>query len=65
MAIVKIVGTLGRRQLFHEKAKQYYSLTTRHSKKGVITLVAALMPVQDIQTCWNSTHAMIKQVCIL
>ncbi|KAF8263013.1 hypothetical protein EI94DRAFT_1807894 [Lactarius quietus] len=64
-AIVKIVGTPGRRQLFREKAKQYYSLTTRQSKKGVITQVAALMPVRDIRTCWNSTHVMIKRARIL
>ena len=63
--IVKTVGTPGQRQLFREKAKQYYSLTTRHSKKGVITQVVALMPVRDIQTCWNLTHAVIKQACIL
>ncbi|KAF8257527.1 hypothetical protein EI94DRAFT_1629671 [Lactarius quietus] len=64
-AIVKIVGTPGQCQLFREKAKQYYSLTTRQSKKGVITQVAALMPVRDIRTRWNSTHTMIKHAQIL
>jgi hypothetical protein len=64
-AIVKIVGTPGRRQLFCEKARQYYSLATHHSKKGVITQVAALMPVRDVRMRWNSTHAMIKRAWIL
>lgn len=64
-AIVKIVSTPGRRQLFREKAKQYYSLATRRSKKGVITQVSTLMPVRDVRTRWNSTHAMIKRACIL
>ena len=64
-SIVKIVSTPGRRQLFREKTEQYYSLATRVSKKGVITQVARLMPVRDVRTCWNSTHAMIKRARIL
>jgi hypothetical protein len=64
-AVVKIVGTPGWRQPFREKARQYYSLATHHSKKGVITQVTALMPVQDVRTRWNSTHAMIKCARIL
>jgi hypothetical protein len=64
-AVVKIVSTPGRHQLFREKARQYYSLATRHSKKGVITQVATLMPMQDVLTHWNSTHAMIKRAHIL
>ena len=64
-SIVKIVSTPGRRQLFCEKTEQYYSLATRVSKKGVITQVARLMPVRDVRTRWNSTHAMIKRARIL
>ncbi|KAH9015122.1 hypothetical protein EDB83DRAFT_2232795, partial [Lactarius deliciosus] len=51
-AVLKIVSTPGRRQLFREKAKQYYSLDTYHSKKGEVTQIAMLMPVRDAIDSW-------------
>ncbi|KAH9011702.1 hypothetical protein EDB83DRAFT_2171948, partial [Lactarius deliciosus] len=51
-AVVKIVSTPRRCQLFRKKARQYYSLNTHRSKKGVITQVAALMPVRNAIDAW-------------
>ncbi len=62
---VKIDATPGRRASFRIHARKKYPTETLSNQNGPPTLIWRLMPVRDVRTRWNYTHAMIKRGLIL
>ena len=60
--VQKIVSSPQRRTIFRRHARKFYQ---GKELPGTKTDISTLMPIRDVKTRWNWTHAMIQRALIL